>query len=368
MRSARNWTLYIAAPVTCVAAYLFAASDTPLFSAPPSELTLGGLPPDARVVVGSGEVDVEGGTIPLSFSTIGEVAEILVEEDQHVTAGTPMIRLRGELAKLKVDEAEAEFQRAQVLLEQAKRVPADLALRIELQQHAVEAARARLEAQQRQVDKLERLLKINATADENLLSARDQLREIKIQADAEQVRIDQLKLEHPNEAIAMAEAAVNSSRALLDSAKEQLARHTLTAPTDGVVLRVLVGLGETVGIQKREPAIWFCPNKPRIVRCEIEQEFAGIVTPGMRADITLENDDGQKWKGEVQRCSEWVASRRYTPDDPTIRTDVRTMECLVQLSPAERPLKIGQQVRVILRSPPAPRPEATADGPPAAGD
>ncbi|MFO0949327.1 MAG: biotin/lipoyl-binding protein [Planctomycetota bacterium] len=358
MRTARNWTMYFAVPLTAIAVYVFVASDKPLFSAPPSELTLGGLPDDAILVVGSGEIDVEGGTIPLSLSVIGDVEEILVKEDQHVTAGTPLVRLRSVLAKQNVAQAEAAVARAEVGLEQAKRAPADHKLRVQLQEHAIAASQARLEAQQRQVDKLERLLKINATADENLRSAQDQLREGKIQVDAEDVRIEQLKLERPAEAISIAESALADAKAQLAIAREQLARHTLVAPVDGIVLRVLVGPGETLGAQQREPAVWFCPNKPRIVRCEIEQEFANSVTPGMRADVYLDGDDSTVCGGTVLRCSEWIARRRYLPEDPTLRIDARTMECLVQLDPKESPLRIGQQVRVVLRAPGRPNPPA----------
>lgn len=336
--------------MTVLAVYFFVASDKPLFSAPPSELTLGGLPDDAVLVVGSGEIDVDGGTIPLSLSVMGEVEEILVKEDQHVTTGTPMVRLRSVLAKQNVAQAEAAVARAEVGLEQAKRAPAEHRLRVQLQEHAVAASQARLEAQQRQVDKLERLLKISATADENLRSAQDQLREVKILVDSEDVRIEQLKLERPSEAISVAESALADARSQLAIAREQLARHTLAAPVDGVVLRVLVGPGETLGVHQREPAVWFCPSKPRIVRCEIEQEFANAVTPGMRADVYLDGDSSTVYGGTVLRCSEWIAPRRYLPDDPTLRTDVRTMECLVQLDPKESPLRIGQQVRVVLRS------------------
>lgn len=351
MKTAQSWTILIAVAVVALAIGMFATSDQRLFSAHPSELTLGGLPEDTRLVVGSGEIDVDGGTIPLSFSTIGDVDKILVEEDSHVKKGAPLIQLRNELAKFEVDKAEAMVKRAEVLLDQAKRAPVDLDMRVRLQEHSVAASKARLDAQQRQVEKLERLLKINATADENLLSAQEQLRESKIQLDAENVRSDQLRLEDPKEAIEMAEAALESAKAQLDSAREQLARHTLSAPVDGIVLRVLVGPGETLGIHQREPAIWFCPDKPRIVRCEVEQEFATEVSPGMRADIHLENDDSHVWRGVVERCSEWIAPRRYFPDDPTLRTDVRTMECVVQLDENEPPLKLGQQVRVILRPP-----------------
>ena len=32
--------------------------------------------------------------------------------------------------------------------------------------------------------------------------------------------------------------------------------------------------GEVFGPQSRQPALLFCPDKPRIVRAEVEQEFA----------------------------------------------------------------------------------------------
>src|SRR5262245_55087015 len=60
---------------------------------------------DTTLVVGSGEVDVEGGILPLLPRIPGQVQEILVEEGQQVRRNAPLLRLRGRAAEIQVTQA-----------------------------------------------------------------------------------------------------------------------------------------------------------------------------------------------------------------------------------------------------------------------
>ena len=64
------------------------------------------------------------------------------------------------------------------------------------------------------------------------------------------------------------------------------------------------------------PAIWFVADKPRIVRCEIDQAFADRVHVGMRAEVFDDRVAGQRWIGQVQRCGDRIAQRRSLLDEP----------------------------------------------------
>jgi multidrug resistance efflux pump len=116
---------------------------------------------------------------------------------------------------------------------------------------------------------------------------------------------------------------------------------------------VQVSVGETLGASARQPAVLFCPNDPRIVRAEVEQEFAGRVSLGQKADIEDDATGGHKWTGKVERVSDWYSQRRSVLLEPLQFNDVRTLECIVTIDPDSvepgHPPRIGQRVRVILR-------------------
>lgn len=308
-----------------------------------------GEPESAVRVVGFGHVDVEDGVAPLTVAALGAIEEILVKEGEVVKAAAPLIRLRSELAQADLARAQAAETEANIKLAQARRAAEQHRLLLEQQGQAVAAATARLESQRRQVERLERLNETLVVADENYLSARDRLRELEFAIKADQLRLEQLGLEKPAEAVELATAMLAAARAQVRRARENLAQHTLTAPSDGVVLRIIVARGQILGSGQTQPAIWFCPDQPRIVRCEIEQEFADRIASGLPADLFPDGELDRKWRGKVMRCGDWIAHRRSLLDEPFQRNDVRTLECIVSIDPKQAPLRIGQRMRVVVR-------------------
>jgi hypothetical protein len=55
-----------------------------------------------------------------------------------------------------------------------------------------------------------------------------------------------------------------------------------------------------------------------------------------------------EWKGRVESISDWYTHRRYMILEPLQFNDVRTLEAIIELDPGQKPLKIGQRVRVTL--------------------
>jgi len=119
----------------------------------------------------------------------------------------------------------------------------------------------------------------------------------------------------------------------------------LTAPIDGVVLQIQAAKGEMAGPSPR-PAIRLCPNTPRIVRVEVEQEYAGRVKEGMSVVVLDDIKVSGQWTGKVRLVGDFVVPKRNP--EPLAFNDRRTIEALVDLEPGQRPLKIGQTVRVII--------------------
>ena len=163
---------------------------------------------------------------------------------------------------------------------------------------------------------------------------------------AEREKLKELRLHDPLVGCRRAEAELAMARARLAQAREMLEQCTLKAPSAGTVLRLLVNPGELLGNPGRGPAVQFAPKGPRLVRAEVEQEFAGAVSLGQLAIVQDDSKAGISWHGKVIRISDWYTKRRSIIQEPHEFNDVRTLECLIALDPGQAPLRIGQRVRV----------------------
>lgn len=308
------------------------------------------LPEDTVLVVGSGEVDVDGGVLALSPVAPGKVEEILVREGQRRRRGEPLLRLHRVLAQAQLEQAEANVAQAQLRLALAQlRLPKHQ-YDLEQQAQAITIAQKRLGIQRLTLVKLEKMRRDNLIGAEDHQAAKEELAALQAVLIVEQLKEKQLRLDDPARTIALAEKELAAAQAGRTVAEQQLANHQLTAPEDGTVLRILVGRGQVLGGPMREPAVWFLPDRPLLVRCEIEQEFAERVAVGQACEVYNDRLDGVRWVGTVMRLAGWMAPRRLVTEDPLSRRDVRTLECLVALESPPASLRIGQRVRVAIRT------------------
>jgi multidrug resistance efflux pump len=306
----------------------------------------------AREVVCFGHVDVEHGVVSLYPSQPGRVQDVLVEEGQKVARGKVLLQLDDSLPKLLRDQAQADLDAA---LSQEKEAEDNLkkqkGYKVAQQKAAIQAAEFRLAAAEAIRQRKEELFKANSISRTELDAASDLVLELKAVLEAERNKLRELDLLNPEAGITRARADVAAKRARLEQAKLNIKECQLVAPQDGKALRVLVGKGDMLGAMPKQPAILFCPEEDRIIRAEVEQEFAGRVaidTPALIQDDTTTSD---QWHGKVWRISDWYTHRRSILQEPLQSNDVRTLECLIKLDPPtpnQKPLRIGQRVRVLI--------------------
>jgi multidrug resistance efflux pump len=220
---------------------------------------------------------------------------------------------------------------------------------LEQQKAAIAAAKHDLASAQLVASRKDELAKDQLLNRKEADAAMEQVRKLQAALEAEQAKLDALALRDRAHEVRRAEANVRGKKALLNQARHALREHTLRAPSDGTILRLLTSSGEVLAPQRAQAAVLFAPNKPTIVRAEVEQEFAGRVAVGQRAEI---EDDvigtGPTWRGRVVRLAAWFAHQRtIIPDTPTFQ-DVGILEAVVELDPGQPPLRVGQRVRVKL--------------------
>jgi putative ABC transport system ATP-binding protein len=301
-------------------------------------------PGDRPALVCIGYVDAEGGVLALAPAVPGRVAEVPAEEGRPIRAGAVLLRLEDRVARLQVREAEAALRAAEAQLAEARQAPGQHRSLLAQQRAALAAVQHDLAAARLIAARKERLNKKEEAA-----VAAEEVKKGEAAEQAGREKLRALEERDPAPEVARAEADVLAKTAQLDKARHGLEECAVRAPAEGTVLRVLAHPGELFSPEARQPALLFCPAGPRLVRAEVEQEFAGRVAVGQAAEV--EDDAGAgapPWTGWVVRLSDWYAPRRTILPGTLPLQDVRTLECLIRLDPGRPPPRIGQRVRVRL--------------------
>jgi multidrug resistance efflux pump len=150
-----------------------------------------------------------------------------------------------------------------------------------------------------------------------------------------------------------AEAGVKQAEAEEARAKNAVDLCTLYAKIDGTIEQVTISEGTTLGISTPKPALWLIPAGPRVVRAEIEAEFAHRVSSSLEGkEVTIFDNSDPKltYKGKVRRVGEAFLPKRSS--EGLLGSDTLVLPALIEVidaKPANRPpLRIGQRVRVDL--------------------
>jgi multidrug resistance efflux pump len=298
-----------------------------------------------------GHVDVEQGVQSLYPTQPGRVAEVLVHEDQSVPAGAILFRLDERPAKFLVQQAQADLKAANAQLADARKLPEQHRSKIAQQRQAIAATQHRLSAARHVLVRKQNLVKSQQAPAEEAAAAGDLVKELEAAESGENEKLRELELFDPAPQIARAEADVAAKESRLEQAQYALAECSVHAPGAGKVLRLLISQGDILSAQPKQPAVLFCPTGPRIVRAEVEQEFAGRIALGQIASIQDDSKASVKWQGKVIRISDWYTHRRSILQEPLQFNDVRTLECIIELDPHQDAPRIGQRVRVTLGKP-----------------
>ena len=296
-------------------------------------------PAAAYAAVARGRIDIEGGLLNLSTSRDGTLATVAVHEGDHVKQGQLLAALDTQPAKLAVDAAQAQLEQAQA----------------QLKLLAIKQAAA--------TQRAKRLAAAVAAGAGDGQSA-DDAREAAAQLDAEQ-QADR--------------AAQDMARQKLDEARYELRQRSLLAPFDAEVVRVLAQPGASVS-PSSGPLFTLLPQKPRIVRAELNESFVGVIQPGMQAEVVADSGrDNARWSAHVLRIGN-VYGPATLENDPQIRANARTVECVLAFdqsssdkgssdqgradegrSDPTRNLRIGQRVIVRFGAASAPAPTTPKD-------
>lgn len=322
------------------------------------------------VVFGTFDVDNGPGLIPLypeNFPQPSTVKRVLVKEGQDVKPDDPLIEFDTELADIKVREAQQGVKKALAAQERAQRLLEQMEIAEKAQPHAFEVQRLAIKGKESKVqaaqtdlnDKKSKLARgAKVENDPEVVAAQQNLDAAQKELDSEKKKLEILEKFDPvakkkaeaAAGVAEAKAAVAVQQEVLAQAHYGKKLMTLTARTDGRIVRSLAAEGMTFGAQSRQPAFWLQPKGAVIVRAEVDQEWASRVAEGQEA--TIEDDGNAKltWNGKVVRIADSFMPKRSNNSIPEgmALNETRVLECIVSIDAgnASYPIRVGQRVKV----------------------
>ncbi len=348
-RRLRFWLLVLGGLGLILVAVMASIQFWPPESAPGSKETTPTTPQGPKETFCFGLVDFQNGTMSLAPLQLGRVAEVLVKENQQVPAKAVLMRLEDRQARARVLAAQEGVKAAEALVDQAGKLPLRLRHQREQQEAVVEVAQLKVKQAQEALANKRHLASIKQAPEAEVKIAEDEVKQLEAMARGERARLAELQMQDPANELRKAQAELGTARANLDQAQQALEDCAVVAPRAGVVLRLFAAVGDVVGEGIKKPAVLFGPSGPRVIRAEVDQEFARGLQEGQRAEVQDDIHPGHVWTGKVQFVSGWYLQRREVMDEMLQTRDTRTLECLIALDPDQPPLRIGQRMRVTIK-------------------
>ena len=263
------------------------------------------------LAVARGKVDVEGGMVQVAARADGVVEAVAVTQGDDVKAGQVLATLDPRASKIAVATARAGVAQAKAQLAE---------LRVALQQARQRAPR------------IAEAAKAGAATGESAERARDAVASL----DAKQ---------------AAAKAALNAAEQQVAVAQLNLDATTLRAPIAGTVVARHVAVGQAVAATSGGPLFELLPDRPHIVRAQVDADVAGSIHPGMHAEVVRDSDSGPVYRAKVLWVGQVLQSASLS-QDPLARAVANDVDCTLALEPPSgsnatmAPLRIGQRVLV----------------------
>src|SRR5947207_3023796 len=250
-----------------------------------------------RSHVSTDNAQVDGHIVPVLPKVGGYVVEVRVDENRAVKAGDTLVVLDDRDLRARLAQTEADLAALLATVSSRGRVG------------QAEAAVAQAQAQA--VKAIADLQRIEPLALQNVVS-QQQLDAARAAAAAAEAQLAQAQA-----GLVGADARVAAARAARDQAALQLSYTRLTAPSNGVVSKKSVEIGQLV--QPGQPLMSVVPLDDVWVTANLKETETADVTPGDSADITVDAYKGVHFRGHVESLSPATGAKfsLLPPDNAT---------------------------------------------------
>jgi len=291
----------------CIAILLLAMAACSGNQSPSANGALTSAAQSQYLAIARGRVDVEGGLARVVAQRDGILSALDAQEGDEVKAGQVLAQLDARGAQLELAGMKAQVNAARAQLAE---------LEVKLREARKRAPRVAAAA------------KAGAASGDTADEAREAVASLQAQRDA-------------------AKAALDLAQQRVAQAQFEVDARTLRAPVAGRVVRRIAQIGQTVSAQSPVPLFEILPDRPRIVRAELDADDADKIQPGMDAQVVRETGEGTTYAAKVLRVGEVLGSDTLS-DDPLARAASREVDCVLRLEPDAKapPLRIGERVLV----------------------
>jgi len=326
-------------------------------------------------VVVLGTVDSDPPPVQVGPPALGAaslVTKVFVVEGQDVKPGTPLVQFDDSIYQAKLKQAQAGLAAAkddQVKAEAQKQIHA---VQIGAQKIAIKSADQDVKdaeaALQTGREQFERILAAekNFSTQQPLTEGEKQTRrkenldlikgeisvnQLKAKAEAEKKKLEGMLLAPVEADIRQAAQKVATMQGTVEEAQAAINACLRKSDIEGIIEQISVGSGMTLGPAVRTPVLWIVPTGPRVVRAEVEAEFAYKIANKTDSRVTIydHNNFALTYDGTVRRIGTSFLPKRGAADTLSVNS-TKVLECLIDVIDAtpqgKPPLRVGQPVRV----------------------
>ena len=323
-----------------VAAYLFGSERK---AQPPAFAPISS--PYATAIYANGiiESDQAGGSnINIYPEVTGPVMQVLVHENQHVTAGTPLLGIDDAVQKATAEQLRLQAEAALALLTELKAQPRKEILAIAKSQ--VDQAQANLQAARDQYDKRRATYDIDpkSISKDALDTAQNALRQADAGLDVARKQYELTRAGAWSYDIANQEKQYQALQQASRAGAALLAKYTVKAQADGVVLSVNTAVGSYVSSQGAYDAytqgflplvVMSAPQTTLAVRCYVDEILVSRLPDAqhIQAQMSIRGTD-VKVPLEFVRVQPYVSPKIELSNQRQEKVDLRVLPVIFRFS------------------------------------
>lgn len=300
-------------------------------------------------LAGAGMVEPRSENIQIAAPMPGLVTAVAVSVGQTVARGDVLFTQddRSQRAILAVREAELASSEAD--LQRLRRLPRpeDLPVSAARVARATADEKARLDM----VNRTESLFGRNVATEQDLIQQQQSLAAARAEVALATAEENKLKAGAWAEDLAVAQAAVERARQLVEQARVEIDRLSVKAPISGTILKVDVRPGEYVGAPPGQSLIVLGDIERLHVRVDIDEQDLPRFRPGLPGQGYVRGDGRQPLALSFVRVEPYAQPKRFLTGSGTERVDTRVLQAIYAIEPSElptTPVYVGQQIDVYL--------------------
>ncbi|HEX3646070.1 MAG TPA: HlyD family efflux transporter periplasmic adaptor subunit [Vicinamibacterales bacterium] len=299
----------------------------------------------AIVAAGPGRVEALSEEVRVSAQVGGRLQAVLVEENDHVTAGQVLATIDNADYRARVASAEATLQ-----LREAEARKVHNGARAQERRDAdaaVREAEAVVDNATADAGRRRDLFRDAVISRAELDNAEQAFKVARAKLDSVRERLSLLDAGSREEDHASADAEIALALAALEEARAMLQKTFIRAPIDGVVLRRHRRAGETVSTQFESPVVTIADRSRTRVRVDVDEVDVARLREGQAAYVTADAFGARRFSGRVVRVGQVLGRKNVRTDEPTERVDTKVLETLIELADGHD-LPLGLRVQAFI--------------------